>query len=133
MIKRWLKDEESDRNGNRNRKINTAIKLVVHKIELNAKYVEEKRQKVDFAPNNRAGVEAFLKEVEWEKMPLGAFVLGQRTTRAQKEKVLKNGRAAQEKKRSNKNQEDSDEEEGGGGGGFVDAEDEEGVESEDDE
>lgn len=134
MIKRWLKDTQSDRNGNRNHKINTAIKLVLHKIELNAKFVEEKRAKVDFAPNNRAGVEGFLKEVEWEKMPLGAFVVGQRKIRDEKAKVLAEGRKAQEAKRSKKKgKDDSDDEDGGGGGGFVDADHDVEMESEEEE
>ena len=134
MIKRWLKDAQSDRNGNRNHKINTAIKLVLHKIELNAKFVEEKRAKVDFAPSNRAGVEGFLKEVEWEKMPLGAFVVGQRKIRDEKAKVLAEGRKAQEAKRSKKKgKDDSDDEDGGGGGGFVDADDDVEMESEEEE
>jgi nucleolar complex protein 2 len=133
MIKRWLKDAGSDRNGNRNHKINGQIKLVLHKIELNAKFVEEKRAKVEFAPNNRAGVEGFLKETEWVNTPLGAFVVGQRKQKAEKEKVLKEGRAAQEAKRSKKGKhDDSDEEQQAGGGGFVDAEDEE-MESEGEE
>ena len=132
MIKRWLKDAQSDRNGNRNHKINSAIKLALHKIELNARHVEEKRAKVEFAPNNRAGVEGFLKEVEWEKMPLGAFVMGQRKTRDEKARVLAEGRKAQEAKRNQKD--DSDEEEdGGGGGGFVDAEEDDEMDSEEEE
>lgn len=132
MIKRWLRDAQSDRTGNRNHKINSALKLVLHKVEANARFVEQKRAKVDFAPNNRAGVEGFLKEVEWEKTPLGAFIVGQRKVRDEKEKVLLQGRKADEdKRRAAKN--DSDEEGlQGGGGGYVDAE-QDGTGSEDDD
>ena len=36
-----------------------------------SRFIEEKRAKVDFAPNNRKGVEQFLQDVGWEKTPLG--------------------------------------------------------------
>lgn len=60
----------------------------MQKLDANAKFVEERRRKVDFAPGNREGVEAFLKEVRLEDMPLGAFVLGARKVREEREKVL---------------------------------------------
>ena len=98
MLKRWLKDANTrghghnNQAGNKNGKVNSAIALLVQKLEANSRFVEGARVKVDFAPNNRAGVEGFLKEMEWEKTPLGAFVVGQRKMREEKAKLLEESR-----------------------------------------
>ena len=114
MLKRWLKDASNKSSGNKNNKINSAFLLLIQKLEANAKFIEERRAKVDFAPNNRAGVEGFLKGFEWEKTPLGAFVVGQRKLREEKAKMLEEGRREEERKRKlerekEKATEDSDE------------------------
>jgi nucleolar complex protein 2 len=88
MLKRWLKDASNKSTGNKNTKINSAIHILVQKIEANSAWIEKKRAKVDFAPNNRSGVEHFLKEVKWNETPLGAYVDGQRKTREEKERLL---------------------------------------------
>lgn len=99
MLKRWLKEASNKSSGNKNSKINSQFVLLVQKLEANAKFIEEKRSKVDFAPNNRAGVEGFLKGFEWEKTPLGAFVVGQRKQREEKHRLIEEGRKAEDKKR----------------------------------
>jgi nucleolar complex protein 2 len=97
MLKRWLK-EASAKTGNRNGKVNSAIGILVQKIEANGRWVEERRVKVEFAPGNRAGVEGFLKGFEWEKTPLGAYVVGQRKQREEKARILEAGRREEDKK-----------------------------------
>ncbi|KAH8813304.1 Noc2p family-domain-containing protein [Xylogone sp. PMI_703] len=99
MLKRWLKGVNNKSSGNKNNKANSALFLIVQKLEANSKWIEERRVKVDFAPNDRAGVEGFLKGFEWEKTPLGAFVVGQRKQREEKAKLLEEGRKEEEKKR----------------------------------
>ncbi|KAL3425083.1 Nucleolar complex protein 2 [Phlyctema vagabunda] len=99
MMKRWLKDAGHKTTGNKNNKINSTFLLLVQKIEANSKWIEEKRAKVDFAPNDRAGVEGFLKGFEWEKTPLGAFVVGQRKQREEKARLLEEGRREEDRKR----------------------------------
>jgi nucleolar complex protein 2 len=101
MLKRWLKDANNriPGKGNKNQKVNQMIALLVQKVEANAKFVEEKRAKVEFAPNNRKQVEAFLAELEWEKTPVGAFVVGMRKQREEREKVAAEGRAEEEQRR----------------------------------
>lgn len=106
MLKRWVKAMTKKASGNRNSKINALIALLVQKLEANARWIEEKRSKVDFAPNNRAGVEGFLKEVEWEKTPLGAYVAGQRKSREQKNKMLEEARKTEDRKRKEVNGEE---------------------------
>lgn len=99
MLKRWVKAMSKKGGGNRNTKINSLIALLIQKLEANSKFIEEKRTKVDFAPNDRAGVEGFLKDFEWEKTPLGAYVAGQRKSREQKAKMLEEARKTEDKKR----------------------------------
>ena len=127
MLKRWVKEASKKDSGNKNGKVNSAIALLVQKLEANSRWVEEKRTKVDFAPNNRAGVEGFLKDVEWEKSPLGAFVVGQRKALEQKAKLVEEGRKAEEQKRKEEREEKDREmvEDFGGSGSEEDDEDEE--------
>ncbi|KAH7138600.1 ribosome assembly protein-like protein Noc2 [Dendryphion nanum] len=99
MLKRWVNAMAKKGAGNRNTKINSLVALLIQKLEANSKWIEERRTKVDFAPNNRSSVEAFLKEVEWEKTPLGAYVVGQRKAREQKAKMLEEARKIDEQKR----------------------------------
>lgn len=99
LLKRWIKAHAKKGAGNKNGKVNALVTLLIQKLEANSKWVEEKRVKVDFAPNDRAGVEGFLKDVEWEKSPLGAYIVGQRKTRDQKAKMLEEARKMEDKKR----------------------------------
>lgn len=101
MLKRWLKDvnNRTPGKGNKNQKVNGMISLLVQKVEANARYVEEKRAKVEFAPSNRKGVESFLNDVQWEKMPVGAFVVGQRKTREERERLAEEGRREEESRK----------------------------------
>jgi nucleolar complex protein 2 len=112
MLKRWLKEVSNKNTGNKNGKVNFAIGLLVQKLESNSRWIESKRVKVDFAPNNRSGVEMFLKEESWEKTPLGAFVVGQRKTREEKAKVLEQGRKEHDRKKK-RGDDDNEKEEGG--------------------
>ncbi|ORY15761.1 ribosome assembly protein-like protein Noc2 [Clohesyomyces aquaticus] len=98
ILKRWIK-AMSKKSGNRNAKINSNLALLVQKLEANSRWVEEKRAKIDFSPNDRAGVEGFLKDLEWEKSPLGAYVSGQRKAREQKAKMLEAARKTEDRKR----------------------------------
>ncbi|KAL1640865.1 Nucleolar Complex 2 protein [Diplodia intermedia] len=129
MLKRWIKDASNKTKGNKNPKINTAIGLVVQKLETNSRWIEERRAKVDFAPNNRAGVEGFLKETEWEKTPLGAYVVGQRKTREEKARLIEEGRKEEEKKK----QEEREEKQKERGGEFEGFEEEDGEEASDED
>ena len=102
MLRRWLKEVNQrgpKKGGNKNLKVNSAIQLLVQKLEANAKWIEEKRAKVEFAPNNRKGVEGFLEELSWEKTPLGAYVVGQRKTREEKARIVEESRQEEERRR----------------------------------
>lgn len=92
MLKRWLRTASSKSTANKNVKLNQNLLLLVQKLEANAKWIEERRNQVQFAPKDRAEVEAFLKDVAWQETPLGAFVVGQRKIREGRKRVLEQGR-----------------------------------------
>jgi len=150
MLKRWLKEVSPYRSpaqaaiskknkakgdvgagaagGNRNTKVNTLVSLLIQKLNANARFIEERRAKVEFAPNDRAGVEGFLKEMEWTKTPLGAFVEGQRKGREERRRVVEEGRREEERKRARDREDEErvemDSEDGDEGGSDEDMEDE---------
>ncbi|CAM1504746.1 Fc.00g023370.m01.CDS01 [Cosmosporella sp. VM-42] len=99
QLKRWLKQARSRSTGNKNGKLVSSLVLLVQKLEANAKFIEEKRAKVDFAPKDRTQVEAFLRDFDVAKTPLGAYVVGQRTARAEKAKILEEARKDEDRKR----------------------------------
>ena len=106
LLRRWLKTtssrstttinnpktSKSKQKGNKNAKLASSLYLLLSKLDANAHYIESHRRNVHFGPSDRAGVEAFLKEVEVEETPLGAFVVGERRRREEKEKILAESR-----------------------------------------
>ncbi|PKS12777.1 hypothetical protein jhhlp_000988 [Lomentospora prolificans] len=114
QLKRWLKQSRRKSTGNRNAKLSSALVTLIQKIEANAAFVEAKRANVDFAPKDRAQVAAFLRDFDWEKTPLGAYMSAQRKMRAEKAKLVEEARKDEEKRRK--------EDEAGQANGFDDAE-----------
>lgn len=110
-LKRWLKEVGNKDTGNKNSKVNSAFVIVTQKLEANSKWIQERRTKIDFAPNDRAGVEGFLKGFEWEKTPLGAYVIGQRKQREETQRLIAEGRAVEDKKRKKDTKTGDDDEE----------------------
>lgn len=114
MLKRWLRTASSKSTGNKNAKLNQGLLLLVQKLEANGRWIEERRNKVQFSPKDRAEVEAFLKDTSWEETPLGAFVAGQRKVREERKRVLEQGRKEEERqKREGRDDRDDDSEMGG--------------------
>ncbi|OAR01783.1 hypothetical protein LLEC1_07026 [Akanthomyces lecanii] len=99
QLKRWLKQSRSRAQGNKNGKLGAQLVLLVQKLEANAKFVEAQRAKVDFAPSNRTQVDNFLRELDAAKTPLGAYIIGQRKSRAEKAKLLDEARKGDDRKR----------------------------------
>lgn len=72
----------------KNIKFNKQLHNLVDKFEQNSKYIEQHRSQVDFAPNNRAQVEAFLRNVDPESTPLGAYAKATHKLREQRKKLI---------------------------------------------
>ncbi|RYP03827.1 hypothetical protein DL764_004877 [Monosporascus ibericus] len=130
MLKRWLKQtgKKGGAGGNNNAKLRSALIVLVQKLEANAKFVEDRRAKVDFAPKDRSQVDAFLGDLEWEKTPLGAYVVGQRKAAAERQKLVEAARREDERKRKEEELEDLT-----GDGDVSEVDGEDGDEEEDDE
>lgn len=73
----------------KNVKFNKMLQRLVEKLEDNSRFVDQHRSKVDFGPTDRARVAAFLKDVAWEKTPLGAYVVVQRQVRDERNRILR--------------------------------------------
>ncbi|KAF5680918.1 excision repair protein [Fusarium heterosporum] len=99
QLKRWLKQARNKSTGNKNAKLVGQLVLLVQKMEANAKFIEEKRSKVEFAPKDRTQVDAFLRDFDIAKTPLGAYVVGQRKARAERAKLLEEARREDDRKR----------------------------------
>ncbi|KAI6928991.1 hypothetical protein KC355_g16502 [Hortaea werneckii] len=127
QLRKWSKEVSARQpgKGNKNPKLNNAVQLLVQKLEANARWIEEKRGKVEFAPNDRKGVEGFLRDVGWEKSPLGAFVKGQRVQREERVRVVEEGRREEERKREERRKVEKGEREREGEAGVFSAEEEE--------
>ncbi|KAJ5994837.1 hypothetical protein N7481_001814 [Penicillium waksmanii] len=98
-LKRWLKQVSARSGGNKNAKINQMTLLLVQKVEANSRWIEERRANVTYTPRNRTEVNTFLKGVDWETTPLGAFVKTQRKLREERAAILEEGRREEEKRR----------------------------------
>lgn len=109
-------------------KVTAAFKLVIEKMELNAKFVADKRKNVEFSPRDRAGVDHFLQDVSVDKTPLGTYWRLQKKVRDSKRREVE--KAAREERGA-----DEDESDEGGDGDFEieGEEDEDEIEMEDDE
>ncbi|RPB16387.1 Noc2-domain-containing protein [Morchella conica CCBAS932] len=92
----------------KNAKLNNALAVLVAKLEANSKYVQERRSGVEFSPDRVAEAEAFLREVEWERTPLGAYVVSQRKVREEKMKMLEE--SMKEERARGREEEDEEEE-----------------------
>ncbi|KAJ5332617.1 hypothetical protein MYU51_018873 [Penicillium brevicompactum] len=132
-LKRWLKQVSARSGGNKNAKINQMILLIVQKVEANARWIEERRINVSYAPRHRSEVEGFLKDVDWETTPIGAFVKTQRKLREERAAVLEEGRIEEEKRRAEAKKNGVEEDVKGAGefGGDESSEGEQELESED--
>jgi nucleolar complex protein 2 len=129
-LKRWLKQVSARSGGNKNAKINQMILLLVQKVEANARWIEERRVNVSYAPRHRSEVESFLKDVDWETTPVGAFVKTQRKLREERAAVFEEGRLEEEKRRAEAKKNGVEDEGMGGFPGDDASEDEEESENE---
>lgn len=72
----------------KNGKVGGMFKVLIERMEGNAKWVGEKRKGVEFAPGDRAQVEGFLEGVEVESSPLGTYWRLQKKVREAKRREV---------------------------------------------
>ncbi|KAK9453811.1 Noc2p family-domain-containing protein [Dipodascopsis uninucleata] len=62
---------------------------VAERLEINSKFIQEKRKNLDFGPDNYRMVAHFLTDHKWENTPLGQYLSIQREIREEKLRVLR--------------------------------------------
>lgn len=95
----------------RNARFNKQLSQVVEKLNANATFITGKRANVEYGPSNKTEVQQFLNDLSWEKTPFGQYVVVQRQTREEKQRVLRESLAENEKAQAEmkkKAREDSD-------------------------
>ncbi|GJJ77425.1 nucleolar complex protein 2 [Entomortierella parvispora] len=65
---------------------------LVDKLEQNARFVENERNKADFSPSDAAGVSTFLRHQDKDKTPLGAYWKGVKRSVMAKRKMIEEAR-----------------------------------------
>ena len=68
----------------KNGKFNKQLEKLVERLDENSKFIQQKRNALNFGPTNRAEVDVFLKDMPVEKTPFGNYVLILRQNRTQK-------------------------------------------------
>lgn len=69
-------------------RLKSQVKLLVEKLERNSSWIEERREKIEFAPRERSKVDRFLIGESDESTPLGAYARLTRRVREQKRVTL---------------------------------------------
>jgi nucleolar complex protein 2 len=104
LLKRFTK-----KNGGKGGKATSLFKVLIDKIETTAKWVNEKRKNVEFAPNDRQQVEDFLQGVDVETTAVGAYWKLQKKVRTAKRKEVE--KAAREERGPEEDGSDDDNDE----------------------
>lgn len=86
-----------------NSKFNKQLQQLIEKLNSNATYISNKREKVKFGPANRTEVQLFLRETTWENTPLGQYVVVQRKVKEDKLRLLREALEEEERAKKQEN------------------------------
>ncbi|EWC43855.1 hypothetical protein DRE_07232 [Drechslerella stenobrocha 248] len=98
VLRKYLKKASGPGIGNKNVRFNNALAGLVTRLESNAKWIEDKRRDVSFGPGRMDEVMGFSKGLEWEKSPLGVYVVTQRSVREERRKHLEEAKKEDERR-----------------------------------
>lgn len=93
----------------KNLRFNKSLQQLIEKLNANAKFITQQRANVEYGPSNKTEVQLFLKDFEWEKTPLGQYVVVQRKTKDEKARLIREAIEEEERNAAAK-KEDSDDE-----------------------
>ncbi|RLV95433.1 Nucleolar complex protein 2 [Spathaspora sp. JA1] len=85
-----------------NVRFNKQLHQLVEKLNSNATFISSKRSNVEYGPSNKTEVQLFLKDFDWEKTPLGQYVVVQRQTKEEKLRLLKESMEQEEQAKRDK-------------------------------
>ena len=67
------------------------VKILIEKLESNSKWIEQKREQVEFGPMKRDKVERFLKDEDEARTPMGTHLKLMRRAREARKATLERG------------------------------------------
>lgn len=73
----------------KNIRFNKQLQQLVEKLNTNCTYISAQRSKVEYGPANKSEAANFLKDEKWESTPLGQYVVVQRKTREERQRLFK--------------------------------------------
>jgi nucleolar complex protein 2 len=100
-LRRYIKQSK-------NVKFNKQLSNLVEKLNQNSEFIQQKRANVEFSPSNRSAVNKFLIDLEWEKTPLGAYIVVQREVKEEKDRILRESLLQDEEERRNSKSQSTD-------------------------
>ncbi|GAA5879968.1 hypothetical protein JCM16303_004418 [Sporobolomyces ruberrimus] len=77
-------------------KLSGSVKILIEKLESNSKWIEQKREVIEFGPMKRDKVERFLKDEDEARTPMGTHLKLMRRAREARKATLERGAAAGE-------------------------------------
>ncbi|KAI5954429.1 NOC2 [Candida jiufengensis] len=92
----------------KNIKFNKQLNQLIEKLNANALFVNGKRSNIEYGPSNKQEVKTFLADYEWDKTPLGQYIIVQRQLKEERTKLLK--QAQEDEKNAKKKDEEEDDE-----------------------
>lgn len=98
MLRRFMKTHQ-------NVKLNKQLGVVIEQLKQNSEFIQTQRSNIDFSPSNKMEVNRFLKDMPWEKTPLGGFVSIQRQVKEAKAKLLLDSLEEEENERKERERE----------------------------
>lgn len=94
----------------RNTKFNKQLQQLIEKLNANAKFVTGKRSNVEYGPSNKIEVQLFLNDFEWEKTPLGQYVVVQRQLKEEKLRIMRESLEEEEKAKAEQKKKEQEDE-----------------------
>jgi len=96
VLRKAIKVAKSSSGKNVSGKDVSVVKGLVERIEESAKWVEEKRKGVTFAPGMLGEVEDWESQVKIEESPLGKYIKVQRKTREKRRQLIEKAREGED-------------------------------------
>lgn len=93
----------------KNTRFNKQLQQLVEKLNSNATFISSKRSNVEYGPSNKTEVQLFLKDFDWEKTPLGQYIVVQRQAKEEKLRIMRESLEDEEAARAEKKKAEEDE------------------------
>ncbi|KAL6454405.1 NOC2 Nucleolar complex protein 2 [Candida maltosa Xu316] len=94
----------------KNVKFNKQLQQLIEKLNANSTFILAKRSNVEYGPSNKTEVSLFLNDLDWEKTPLGQYVVVQRKLKEEKLRMLREAQEEEEKAAAEKKKKEEEDE-----------------------